>query len=77
MIRNLVRVRIVSRPPKAWPIAREAAVIDMNGGHADAVPDQGFEIAHHVGHAGIAGDVYTLPIGIGQLRPHRRRETEA
>src|SRR6266446_8773351 len=63
-------------PPEARAISGEAAVVDVNRGHAESVPRHRLEIAHHIGLTGIAGDVHALPLRIRQLRPQRRRQTE-
>src|SRR5439155_2504003 len=77
VIGDLPRVGVVAGAPEARAIAGVAAVVDVQRGDPDAVACDGFEIAHHVADAGVAGDVHALAIGIGELGGDGAGQAEA
>ena len=60
VIGNFMGVGIMARPPKARAIPREAAVVDVDGGHAEAVPPHRLKIAGYPLKAG--------QLGVGPVR---------
>src|SRR5262245_61236887 len=77
MIGDLMSVRIVAWPPKARTVSRKAPIVNVDSGHAEAIPGHRLEIAHHVRHAGIASDVHALTIRICQLCPQGCSQAKA
>src|SRR2546426_11868919 len=77
VIRHLPGVGIVPTAPEARAVAGVAAVVDVKRRDADLVARHRLEVAHHVAHARVAGDVDALPIGIRELRPDGSGQAEA
>src|SRR3989304_8982119 len=76
MIGHLVGVGVVTGAPEPRPGAGVAAVVDVDGRYRDSVARHGLEVAHHVAHARVAGDVDALALRISELGRDCPRETE-
>src|SRR5712691_9526236 len=77
VVRDLPGERVVAAAPEAGAVTGVAAVVDVQGGDADAVTRARLEVAHHVADAGVAGDVHALAVGIRELGPDGAGEAEA
>src|SRR5262245_46250404 len=53
--------------PEPGPIPGVAAVVDVQGRHADPIARHRLEVAHHVADARVTGDVDALTAGIREL----------
>src|SRR5205823_15091370 len=74
---HLVREGIVSWPPEAGSIAREAAIADVHDGDPEFLAQQDLEVAEHVAKARLAGHRHGCPFRKRLLGGNGSRQAEA